>query len=114
MSLGNLAVEVVAPIGVLLSAPFSTAESISRAAMCLLALTFHSLVFLQMGPNFVRHCTLVVILDPLSVIAQKASSCATDTDDSSGLALPAAADRLRGAAATAVLVSWFLCRSTQT
>ena len=108
MSLGNLAVEVVAPIGVLLSAPFSTAESISRAAMCLLALTFHSLVFLQMGPNFVRHCILVVIvLDPLSVVAHKSRPCATDTDYSSGLSPPATADRLRGAAATAVLVSWF-------
>ena len=108
MSLGNLAVEVVAPIGVLLSAPFSTVESISRAAMCLLALTFHSLVFLQMGPNFVRHCILVVIvLDPLSAVALKARPGATDTDCSSGLAPPAAADRLRGAVATVVLVSWF-------
>ena len=106
MSLGNLAVEVVAPIGVLLSAPFSTAESIFRAALCLLALTFHSLVFLQMGPNFVRHCMLLLIaLDPLAVAAHKDRRPAATYLPV--LAPPTAADRFRGATASAVLLGWF-------
>ena len=106
MSLGNLAVEVVAPIGVLLSAPFSTAESIFRAALCLLALTFHSLVFLQMGPNFVRHCMLLLIaLDPLAAAAHKDGRPAATYMPV--LAPPTAADRFRGATASAVLLGWF-------
>ena len=101
MSLGNFALEVATPIGVLLSAPFSNTESFFRAAMCLLALSFHSLVFLLMGPNFVRHSMLVVIaLDPLSVVALRA-------EGAPGTAAPGAADRLRGAAAVGALLGWF-------
>ena len=105
MSWGNLALEFFAPLGLLLSPAFSWAELIFHASVCVLAVSFHSMVFLQMGPNFVRHSMLVLVsADPLSLFLPWASH--RPPSDSSEWEPPRQADRVRGAVATGIMAAW--------
>lgn len=105
MSWGNLALEFFAPMGLLLSPAFSWAELLFHAAVCVLAVSFHLMVFLQMGPNFVRHSMLVLVsADPLSVFLPWASH--SPPTDSSEWEPPRQADRVRGVLATGILAAW--------
>lgn len=97
MSWANLALEVVAPMALLLSPAFSWVELLFHAVLCVLALSFHALVFVQMGPNFVRHSMLVLVsADPLSLFQPRT---AHKLSDSSKWDPPRLADRVRGAVA---------------
>ena len=108
MSWGNLLLEVVVPLCVLLSAPFSWAETLSRLGIVALAISFHFLVFLQLGPNFVRHSMLVFMsTNPLAVFRCRTTHALLEEKRSQmGLAPPSPADRVRGLVATGVITAW--------
>ena len=109
MSLGNLALEFFAPLGVFLSVPFSCTEGFFRALLCLLAFFFHLSVFLMLGPNFVRHCMLVIVacVNPLSPGLHCLATREPTITSQYNLDLLTIGDRVRGVAATLILLGWF-------
>ena len=128
MGTGNMVLELLMPLALLLSYPSSMVELVCHASLAVMAIGFHMTVFAMMGPNFVRHSMLVLMsTNPLALCGRKDLSATapgvSEHDDQGQPMLTHVAkgddvkgeespiklfDVLRGVVATAVVSGWLL------